>query len=162
MSENIMQEVYFLLHSIVMGVFITFLYDWLRIFRRVFKHNLLCLSIEDLLFWIACSISVFLMLYRENNGTLRWFAIIGAAVGMALYLLTVSRFFVGFVSKALLALCGLLQKLLTMLLKPFVFLLKKQVRLMKKGRGRMRKLGHFLKNKLTLWGKMVKMLLCKQ
>ncbi|MDE6168338.1 MAG: spore cortex biosynthesis protein YabQ, partial [Acetatifactor sp.] len=42
----------FLLHALLMGIFITFVYDLLRIFRRVVPHKAFFVSLEDLAFWI--------------------------------------------------------------------------------------------------------------
>ena len=42
----------FLLHAFLMGIYITFVYDILRIFRRVIPHKDLMVSLEDLVFWI--------------------------------------------------------------------------------------------------------------
>lgn len=80
----------FLLHALFMGVFITFVYDGLIILRKVVPHRALMESLEDLLFWIFCAVYVFMWLYRESNGTLRWFAIAGALAGMILYKKTIS------------------------------------------------------------------------
>ena len=75
----------FLLHSLIMGVFLLFVYDILRIIRRVIPHDGFWVSVEDLVFWLYCGGEVFLLMYRESNGTLRWFAVIGAMTGMFLY-----------------------------------------------------------------------------
>ena len=79
-SENV-----FLLHSLVLGIFVTFVYDLLRIFRRVVPHASLVMSLEDFAFWVYCGAEVFLLMYRESNGTLRWFAVLGALAGMLCY-----------------------------------------------------------------------------
>lgn len=102
----------FLLHALLMGIFITFVYDILRIFRRVMPHGGFLVSLEDLAFWIYCAAEVFLMMYHESNGNLRWFAVIGALVGMFLYKKLVSPRFVKYVSLWL-------GKVLKFLLKPF-------------------------------------------
>lgn len=94
MSQSIIDEVTFLLHSFLMGILITFVYDGFIIMRRLIRHNLFLISVEDLIFWIACAIGVFYMLYEENNGILRWFAVFGAALGMAAYKKSVSPFLV--------------------------------------------------------------------
>ena len=52
-NENI-----FLFYALIMGIFITFVYDILRIFRRVLPHNSFWVSVEDLCFWIYCSAEV--------------------------------------------------------------------------------------------------------
>ena len=74
-----------MLHAFLMGVFITFVYDILRIFRRVIPHAGFFVSLEDIVFWIYCGTEVFLLMYHEGDGSLRWFAIVGALAGMLLY-----------------------------------------------------------------------------
>lgn len=93
MSQDIIDEVYFLASSVCMGIIITFVYDFILIGRRVVRHSHFFLSLEDFIFWAVCAIAVFYMLYKENNGILRWFAVFGAAVGMLLYKKTIGRFF---------------------------------------------------------------------
>ena len=56
MNENV-----FLLHAFLLGIEITFLYDILRILRRVFAHGTGMVSLEDIAFWIYCAGKVFLM-----------------------------------------------------------------------------------------------------
>ena len=107
MSPEIELEICFLFHSFLMGILITVLYDLLRILRRILPHNILAISLEDFLYWIVCSLLVFAMLIRENNGILRWFAVAGAMAGMLLYQLTLGALFVKYVSL-------LLQKILHM------------------------------------------------
>ena len=109
----------FLLHALLMGIFITFVYDILRIFRRVVPHKGFFVSLEDLGFWIYCAAEVFLMMYHESDGNLRWFAVIGAMVGMFLYKKLVSPWFVRYVSLWLGKAFQLLGKVLNFLLKPF-------------------------------------------
>ena len=87
MDENV-----FLLHSFLLGVGMAFLYDILRILRRVFAHSTSMVSLEDLAFWIHCAGKVFLLMFHESNGNLRWFAVLGALAGMYLYHRTISPF----------------------------------------------------------------------
>lgn len=54
MNENV-----FLLHAFLLGIEITFLYDILRILRRVFTHGNGMVSLEDIAFWIYCAGKVF-------------------------------------------------------------------------------------------------------
>ena len=96
MDENV-----FLLHSFLLGVGITFLYDILRILRRVFAHSTSMVSLEDLAFWIYCAGKVFLLMFHESNGNLRWIAVLGALAGMYLYHRTISPFFVKYVALGL-------------------------------------------------------------
>ena len=94
MSQNIMNEITFFAHSFLLGIVITIAYDGFVVLRRVIRHNLVMISLEDMIFWIACAIGVFYMLVEENNGILRWFAVFGATLGMLVYKESVSDFFV--------------------------------------------------------------------
>ena len=93
MNENV-----FLLHAVLLGVEITFLYDILRILRRVFVHSGIMVSLEDIAFWIYCAGEVFLLMFRESNGNLRWFAVLGALTGMYLYHRAFSPLLVKYIS----------------------------------------------------------------
>ena len=98
MSQNIFQELQFLLYAILFGAFLTSVYDIFRILRRVFQHSNILISLEDLIFWIFCAVSVFYLLNSQSDGKLRWFSAAGAALGMGFYHLTFSRIFVPFFS----------------------------------------------------------------
>lgn len=115
----------FLLHALMMGIFITFVYDVIRIFRRVIPHNSFFVSLEDLGFWIYCGGSVFLLMYHESNGELRWFAVFGAIVGMLLYRKLFSPLFVKYVSLILSKALEGLGKILGWLLRPLKIMLRK-------------------------------------
>ena len=109
----------FLLHALLMGIFITFVYDILRILRRVIPHKSIVVSLEDLGFWIYCAEKVFLMMYHESDGNLRWFAVIGALAGMFFYKKLVSPWFVKYVSLGLEKVRDVLLKAIKVICKPF-------------------------------------------
>lgn len=144
----------FLFHALLMGIFITFVYDILRILRRVVPHNSFFVSLEDLGFWIYCGAEVFLLMYHESNGSLRWFAVLGALAGMLLYKKWISPVFVKYVSL-------LLGRALRILLKPLSFLGRKAgqgVRKTGNGIGRLAaRVRRRIKNRLTDFLKMLKM-----
>ena len=60
--------------------------DGIRIFRRVIPHGTVAVALEDILYWLICGISIFRMLYVENSGAIRGFAIAAVVLGMLLYL----------------------------------------------------------------------------
>lgn len=162
MSPNIMKEVEFLLLSVALGVFVTFVYDWLRVFRGIIRHKNIVTSIEDFLFWCFCFAVAFGMLYRENNGVIRWFAVIGATIGMLLYKLLFSRFFVAVMIKAFSFFMKYMKRGMVFFLKPFGWGIKKAKKTGKFAGKKGRKFFRFLKKKLTHGIKEVKMMLCKQ
>lgn len=156
MNENI-----FLMHSLLMGIFITFVYDLLRIFRRVVPHARLLVSLEDLAFWVYCGAEVFLLMYRESNGTLRWFAVLGALAGMFFYKKIVSPLFVKYTSLLLGKALELLGRILKWLCRPFCFAGRKTGSAARRAGGRLRrrmkKIRRGIKLRLTYFLKVFKM-----
>lgn len=156
-NENV-----FLLYAVIMGVWVTFIYDILRIFRRVAPHSQFWVSLEDFGFWVFCAVEVFVMMHRESNGTLRWFAVLGALAGMIVYRKTLSVLLVKYVTLVLQKVIKILGKVLGILLKPFAA----AGRAAGKAAGaveRKRKSGvSFLKKKLTMFLKMLKMVISRK
>ncbi len=150
----------FLLHSFLMGIFITFVYDLLRIFRRVVRHGSFLVSLEDLGFWIYCGTEVFLLMYRESNGSMRWFSVIGAMTGIFAYKKLVSPPLVKYASLAITKLLGLIGTVLRWLWRPFGYIGARAGKARRRAgegmRRRMRKLGRGIKNRLTVSLKMFK------
>lgn len=161
MSQNIINEVVFLLHSFLLGIVITFVYDGFLILRRLIRHSLFLISVEDMIFWIACAIGVFYMLYEENNGILRWFAVFGATLGMIAYKKSISPLLVNVLSAVIKRVFHVLFCVFRFLLKPVKFLCKKIGRMLKVSSGKGRKVGKSMKNKLTGRMKLLKITLCK-
>lgn len=91
----------FLLYAFGMGAYLSLVYDGLRIFRRLIAHKLFWMSLEDFIFWIYSTVIVFLLLYRQGDGQLRWFAILAAMAGIWLYHKLISPFLVKYVVKAI-------------------------------------------------------------
>lgn len=161
MSQSIIDEVTFLLYSFLLGVIITFVYDGFLILRRLIKHNIFFISLEDFIFWIACAISVFYVLYEENNGILRWFAVAGAGLGMIAYKKTLSPLIINVISKALSWIFHIVFKTLCFILKPFGFLMKKAGKGSRAVKRRSGKIVKYIKKKLTEYKKVLNIILCK-
>lgn len=161
MSQDIVQEITFFLHSILIGLFITFVYDWILILRKLVKHGTVLVSIEDFIFWLACGIGVFYMLYRENNGVLRWFAVVGATLGMLFYKAVIKNRFIYVMSTCIHKIMWFVFRVIQIVLKPLkcAFLaVKRFAGFVKK---KLKKCAEFIKKRLTVCIKMLKMVLCK-
>lgn len=153
------EENVFLLHAFASGILITFLYDLLRIWRRVQPHRGLLVSLEDLLFWIFCALYIFQLMHRESNGSLRWFAVMGALAGMLLYKKTVSGILVRYVSLVLCRIRDLLCRVMGFCLRP----VGKAGHAAGSAVGRFwKRVRTFCKNKLKSYGKLLKIRLKKQ
>ena len=145
----------FLAHAFFIGIYITFVYDLLRILRRVVPHSSFWVSVEDLAFWVYCAGKVFLLMHHESDGTLRWFAVLGALVGMLLYRKTVGALFVKYMSLALIKIRDFCVKICKMVCKPFCAAGKKVTGVLGKA---VKKAGpESTKKKLTLLVKMFRM-----
>lgn len=162
MGSPAINENTFLFYSLCMGIAITFVYDLFRIFRRVCVHGAFLVSLEDLIFWLFCAVSVFYLMHTQSNGTLRWFAVLGALAGMLVYKKTVSPFFVKWTSAGLRRIGHFLGRLLGILGKPFRFLFGKGSMLGKKAKAGGAAAAVFLKNRLTAFFKLLRIVLYKQ
>ncbi|WP_125141256.1 spore cortex biosynthesis protein YabQ [Clostridium transplantifaecale] len=91
MSMTIRYELQLLFASLTVGICLMMVYDGLRVFRTLVPHGNFWTGIEDAVYWAASSITTFLLLFRQNDGILRWYAILGVLMGMLVYNLTVSR-----------------------------------------------------------------------
>ena len=120
MSDTIIREWYFGCYAVLTGAIFAWIYDNLRLCRRLIHHNRIMVNLEDLLYWTWCFCVSFVLLYYGNHGMIRAFAVAGAALGMFLYSMTLGRIYVkwGYI-------------LISKVLAPF------------------RTLGRFVKNRLT-------------
>jgi len=84
------QAMVFLTASAV-GFAIGFIYDVFRIIRKAFKHKKILTQIEDAVFWINVSLLMFYVMLQRNFAQIRAFNVLGTALGMLLYFLTVGR-----------------------------------------------------------------------
>lgn len=162
MDQLIIQESRFLLYSILLGIGITFVYDCLRIFRNVVSHSGFWISVEDLFYWIFVSFCMFFLLYYENDGMLRWFAVLGTALGMFLLKKTFSPFFIKYISKLLLFFKKILARLFSFLTKPVKMAGRAAGKKAALGGQKMRRLARILKKRLTIRLRVAKMTLCKR
>lgn len=161
MSQYIISEVTFFLHSFLLGIVITMAYDGFLILRRLVNHNLLLISLEDMLFWIACAIGVFYMLYEENNGILRWFAVFAATLGMILYKKTVSAHIINIMSTVIGKIFQILFRICRFLVRPIKLIGKKTSGFFSILAIKTKKVWKYVKIRLTKGLKLLKMTLCK-
>lgn len=108
MSAGILEELRVVGIAVVYGAAITFVYDLIRIFRRIIAHGNFWIGLEDFLFWIWTSLWSFSVLYRENDGNLRMYTIGSMVLGMILYHQLISEFFVKISAKILKRILGIL------------------------------------------------------
>lgn len=81
MILGIEKEISVFVRAILSGNLVCLIYYVIRVFRRILRHNLLWVSIEDFLFWIGTGLYLFLIIYQTSNGSIRWYFVIGVLLG---------------------------------------------------------------------------------
>ena len=146
-SAGIHTEVNIFVVAVLVGMALFLLYDIFRIFRRIVPHGVIWIGIEDFIYWILCTAGIFLMLYRENDGMIRGFAIGGVVLGMGIYFCLFSRFVIRFQVAVLKKILGAIGKVIHFFFYPVWKILRKIV--------------HFVYKQLKKIVKAVKISLCK-
>lgn len=139
MSEAIGLQCSFFLVSVLWGAILLVMYDVLRIMRRIKKHKWYTIAAEDLLFWILAAFLIFRMMYEQNDGIIRGFAVLGMFLGMIIYNQSVSDHLVKGVSTFLLFIGKQIRRFLRFLSKPFRLagrFIKRKLGLLKKATGK--------------------------
>lgn len=116
MSADVIWELEFLAVIVTLGIILAFVYDFIRIVRRIIPHGMVWIAVEDIIFWASCGVVTFVVSFWENDGNLRWYTIVGVIVGAYLYHNTIS---------------GIWVKTITAILKFPVNLIKKALKKLK-------------------------------
>lgn len=129
MNDAILVELRFFWTSVLWGMLLLVIYDVLRILRRVIIHNSFFVSVEDILYWVISSLLIFHMMYQQNNGIIRGFAILAMLLGMLFYHVCASDTLVELISGIINKIIELIEKFISILLWPFKFLFLKLFKL---------------------------------
>lgn len=99
MSQLVVWEAGYLGTCFLLGILLMLLYDVIRIGRIVVPHHGAVTGAEDLLYWLTVAAAAFLMLYKGNDGIIRWYAVAAIAAGMLVFNAGISRFTVPLIGK---------------------------------------------------------------
>ncbi|MEE1314801.1 MAG: spore cortex biosynthesis protein YabQ [Faecalimonas sp.] len=86
------QEAAIFLSACLNGILLCLVYTVIRMFRRLIRHSLFWISVEDLFFWIGSGIYLFLEMYRTCDGNIRWYFVLGVLIGAVLSIQLVEKF----------------------------------------------------------------------
>lgn len=81
MILGIEKELSVFLQAALAGNLVYLVYCVIRILRRIIKHNLFWISLEDVMFWVATGFYLFSEIYQASNGTIRWYFVLGVLAG---------------------------------------------------------------------------------
>ncbi len=119
MNPDVKYEFYIILYAILLGMAGAFVYDVLRIFRRVLKRGVFLTGLGDILYWCLMAVITFIYLYQVNGGVVRFYIIVLIFLGMIMWEVAIGRYMVQFVSKILKKILKIAHKYLKKLIKPF-------------------------------------------
>lgn len=91
MNGTVRGELFLLGSSVGTGIVLMAVYDGLRIFRWLVRHGPVWTGLEDAVYWLCASFATFKLLFGQNDGVLRSYAVAGVLGGMMLYDRTGSR-----------------------------------------------------------------------
>ena len=97
-----MNQLYIFLCFFLTGIVIGILFDIFRILRRSFKTWDIVTYIQDFIFWILTGVILLYSIFTFNNGELRAFVFIGILLGITLYILLISKYFIKIAVKIIL------------------------------------------------------------
>lgn len=127
MNALFLEQIYIFFIFIICGVIIGIIFDIFRILRKSFKTPDIITYIEDILFWIITCVLFAYTIFTYNNGEIRLYIFIGALVGILMYILTISRYFIKFCVKIIEIIRRIIKKFVVYPLKIILKILRKLV-----------------------------------
>lgn len=106
------------------GVLIGILFDFFRILRKTFKTRDFVTYIEDIIFWIITGISILYSMCVFCDGELRFFMILGIAMGITIYITTISKYVIKISVYIINAIKGLIKKIVQIIIYPIILIYK--------------------------------------
>lgn len=79
---GIEEEISVFLQALLAGSTVLLVYYCIRVIRRLIRHNLFFVSVEDFFFWLGTGLYLFVEIYQTSDGNIRWFFVTGAAAGV--------------------------------------------------------------------------------
>ncbi len=117
--------------AVVVGIFLSFYFDFFRTLRRSFKHNKITVFIEDIIFFLVAAFVTFLLLMARCNGEVRTYVIISIILGFIIYRITLSRLLLPVAVFLLKFFIKILNKTGSIITKSVLFIIKNAKKLLK-------------------------------
>ncbi len=122
---------------IVSGMAISIFFDIFRVLRKSIKTSNIITYIEDTIFWIIVGLFLIWEIFTISYGELRGYIFIGIILGIGIYLVTISKFFINvnvkilnFFKKIIHKISNVIRNIFSHLLKlirPFFILIRKPI-----------------------------------
>ena len=96
---GIENELSIFVSACLLGNMVCLVYYSVRVFRRIVKHTLFWISIEDFLFWAGTGLYLFMEMYRTCAGNIRWYFVLGVLAGGGITCWIMQKFVRKFIKK---------------------------------------------------------------
>lgn len=118
---SVSKEAFVFLCSVLCGAVIFFVFDLFRLLRKKSGACTFFVHIQDGMFWLIAFLIMFFVIFYANNGTLRFYEILGASLGALIYGFTLSGWVFWLLEKVTDLFSGIFKFFLKILLTPLYF-----------------------------------------
>lgn len=115
---------YMLAVSVMGGMFLGFIWDIYRLFRRYFKLGNLGTAIGDVVYWILSIYIGVQLIFDLSYGSVRFFILMGFMIGALLYFYGISRYILKVFIFVVDTILKVIKKIINLLIGPFKFIYK--------------------------------------
>lgn len=100
LSDLLQWELSTVLSSAFLGMAAAFIYDCIRVVRRIIRHKKVwTIAVEDIIYWVCMSFLAFSATYNLSNGAVRGFMVVTAILGALLYRAVLGKYYVKYMTK---------------------------------------------------------------
>ena len=78
---QIQVEIMIFFSAVLSGAVLRAVYRGIGCVREWIPHRAAVIELEDLLYWLAAALYLFVQIYHTSNGSIRWYFILGVVVG---------------------------------------------------------------------------------
>lgn len=97
-SSEIVKFLFFILIGGIIGI----IFDLFRILRKCFKTSDIITYIHDLMFLLISALILLFSIFIVNNGEIRGYMFLGIALGIVVYLISISKYIINICTKIIL------------------------------------------------------------
>lgn len=119
MYANNLEQLISFGYFIIIGIVLSIIFDIFRILRRTIKTSDIITNIQDILFCIITGIIILFSLFYFNNGQLRMYVFLGIFIGIMIYMIFISKYFI----KINVIIINFIKKVVYLLMQPFIIIL---------------------------------------
>lgn len=124
MYTTVSMEAGFFVASVAAGIVMAFLYDLIRISRKVAGLCDAVVNLQDIIFFVAAACILFYVAYLKNSGEIRWQGVIGCGLGIGAYVVVVKNRLLNVSTLVIKWLVGIIEKVIKIVLFPVKLIFK--------------------------------------